>query len=455
MKTNNNRIDFRPATIWRIGLCIACAATIDLRAQQQLEPEDAPLDEIAVLRSARDNLVAAQDFVGARGPAERVISSLEETPEGPLANDILHLARIQAELKEFDAAETTFLRAIEMLETSGGEYSTALIAPYHALGRTYINSRRFPEAVAVLEQAQHISQRSAGLFNVEQSDIIDDMTMAHLGVGNTMEARSLQLQRLDNAVRRFGVDDPRVIPFHNHLGDYYDRSRLRLSAREQYAKVLSIQEQVSGADDPSLIPTVRKVMQIDLLLGRSEETKARLDELLANPEVDATERALSLAVLGDWAIVQEDPALARQYYLDAYLELERQDPTQAEELFAKPTMIDFIPPLSPVDRGTRSRRPYAWGSIVLEFDVSADGRASQVRTVSANPPDLLDTAYSRRIREAHFRPKLVGGEPAATSDVQLTHYVRLYVRNDDDEDKEEEEKAESAEPEAAPEREEE
>src|SRR3970282_1387908 len=156
-----------------------------------------------------------------------------------------------------------------MSEASGGDYSPALIAPYHALGRTYINGRRFPEAVAVLEQAQHISQRSAGLFNSEKSDIIEDMTMAHLGVGNTMEARSLQLQRLDNAVRRFGADDPRVIPFHNHLGDYYDRSRLRLSAREQYAKVLSIQEQQAGVDDSSLLPTVRKLMQIDLLLGRS------------------------------------------------------------------------------------------------------------------------------------------------------------------------------------------
>jgi hypothetical protein len=278
------------------------------------------------------------------------------------------------------------------------------------------------------------------------------MTMAHLGMGNTMEARSLQLQRLDNAVRRFGADDPRVIPFHSHLGDYYDRSRLRLSAREQYAKVLSLQEQQSGVDDPTLLPTVRKLMQIDLLLGRSEETKARLDTLLANPEIDATERALSLAVLGDWAIVQEDPALARQYYLDAYLTLERQNPTQAEQLFAKPTMIDFIPPLSPVDRGARSRRPYAWGSIVLEFDVSAAGRASEVRTVSANPPDLLDSAYSRRIREAHFRPKLVAGEPAPTSDVQLTHYVRLYVRDDDKE--KEEEDAERQEQEAADERDE-
>jgi TonB family protein len=91
-----------------------------------------------------------------------------------------------------------------------------------------------------------------------------------------------------------------------------------------------------------------------------------------------------------------------------------------------------------VDRNVRSR-PYAWGSIVLEFDVSADGRVAEVRTVSANPPELVDTAYTRRVRETHFRPKLVAGEPAPTEDVRLTHYLRLYVRNDDDEREEEEE----------------
>jgi tetratricopeptide (TPR) repeat protein len=405
-----------------------CVFAVRLLAQ---EPEASPAALVDVLRSARDALVTASDFVGARGPAEKVIAALESTADGPAVNDILHLARIQAELEEFDAAETNYLRAIEILVVADGEYSPTLIGPYQALGRTYINARRFPEAITVLEQAQHISQRTAGLFNVEQSGIIDDMTAAQLGAGNTLEARNLQLQRLDNAVRQFGSEDPRIIPFHSHLGDYFNESRLRASAREQYEKILAIQYAQFGADDPRVLPTLRRLVEVDLLLGRETETKERLAALIENTaDAPALERALALAALGDCAAVEENVELAGQYYLEAYFAMERESRSEADRLFAEPEMINFIPPLSPVDRGARSR-PYLWGSIELEFDLSADGRASNVRTVEANPPEVMDAAYARRIRETHFRPKLVAGQPVPAANVRFTHYFRLYAAKED------------------------
>jgi hypothetical protein len=38
--------------------------------------------------------------------------------------------------------------------------------------------------------------------------------------------------------------------------------------------------------------------------------------------------------------------------------------------------------------------------------------------------------YTRRLRETHFRPKIVEGEPVAVSDVQFTHYFRFYVNEE-------------------------
>lgn len=382
---------------------------------------------LEVLRTARDALVTAQDYTGARDPAEQVVATLEQGDGQPTVADILQLARIQSELKEFDAAEANYLRAIEIVELESGEYSPNLVGPYQALGRNYINSRQFAEAILALEQAQHISQRNAGLFNVEQSEIIDDITMAHLGTGNTLEARSLQLQRLNNAVRRFGADDPRVAPYHSHLGDYFDSSRLRTSARAQYAKALEIQEAQFGSDDPRLLPELRKMVEIDMLLGNGPEARDRLAAHLVRSSaaaIDPAERALSFAVLGDWAIVEGDVALALQYYIQA--QAATQETAEADRLFAEPVMIDFIPPLTSVDRGARSR-PYAWGSITLEFDLSADGRAHDVRTVAINPANAPDSAYVRRIRETHFRPRLEGNQLAPTSGIRFTHYFRHYV----------------------------
>jgi hypothetical protein len=65
---------------------------------------------------------------------------------------------------------------------------------------------------------------------------------------------------------------------------------------------------------------------------------------------------------------------------------------------------------------------------VFRFDVSADGRPSNVEVVGSNAPTgQLETRYVRRLRETHFRPRLVAGEPRATTNVEFTPYLRYYV----------------------------
>ena len=91
-----------------------------------------------------------------------------------------------------------------------------------------------------------------------------------------------------------------------------------------------------------------------------------------------------------------------------------------------------IAPLSAVERNERSR-PYTWADIVLEFDVSADGRPSGVRGVTRDAETAtLQARYSQRLRETHFRPRLVDGEPVATTNVRSTHYVRRYVSRNEE-----------------------
>jgi len=415
---------------------LTAIGTLFLAGAASGQPHDEPLEaaqtpSVSVLRSARDTFVRASDFAAAREPAEQIVTTLEDSGETPEIDDLLRLARIQAELKEFDAAEATYLGAIDRLVTENGEYSPTLIPPYQALGRAYINARRFDEAVAALEQARTISRRDAGLFNVEQSSIIDDISLAKVGAGDTAGAYDLQLQRLENAVRLYGADDPRVAPFHVHLGDYLDSSRLRTGAREEYTKALELQEAELGPDSPALLPGVRRLVEIDLELNHGPEARDRLAALLErNPDADALERALGLATLGDWAIAHEDTAGAAAFYSQAYAGLANEQRVDRDTLFGKPKMLDFVPPLSPVDRGARSRA-YFWATIKLAFDVSADGRAWNVDVLEINPPETLENDYVRRVRETHFRPKLVGGVPAPSDHVELTHYFRLYAAKGD------------------------
>jgi hypothetical protein len=144
---------------------------------------------------------------------------------------------------------------------------------------------------------------------------------------------------------------------------------------------------------------------------------------------------LALAALGDWETVAGDAHAARGYYRQAWDALTTEaDAVAVRRQFATPVMLDFIAPLSPVDRAERSR-PYTWAEIVLEFDVSADGLPGDVRVVTRDENTLtLQQRYARRLRETHFRPRLIDGEPVATTDVRSTHYVRRYVNRDEEDD---------------------
>jgi tetratricopeptide (TPR) repeat protein len=421
----------------------ALAAWCPLALDAQ-EPAEAPAaavgngasSPLAGLRRTRDVFIGARDYSAALAPAQNVIDAQREQREDVYAADLAALGLIQAELRNTDDALTNLVDAIALVEAAEGAYSPTLIEYYRGLGRTYIKSGEYNQAIVTLEQAQHISQRNLGLFNVEQAPLLDDITTAYLGLGNTVEARNSQLERLDNAIRRFGAADPRVIPYRYTLAKYYEQSRLPESAREQYEEVLKAEEVRLGENGAGVLAPLRELVAIDLLVSQGVDT-ARRDRLAAvleqNESASASERGLTLALLGDWAVVTGDTAAAHGYYRQAWTTFSTNPELDVASYFSKPIMVDFVPPLSPVDRNERSR-PYTWAEIALEFDVSAAGLPSEVRVATRDASTTaLQARYARRLRETHFRPRLVDGEPVATTNVRSTHYVRRYVSKDEEE----------------------
>ena len=400
------------------------------------QAQEATASPLVGLRRGRDGFIGARDYSAALGPARSIVDAQQTQREPQYAADLMALGLIEAELRELDDALDHLIDATDLVVKAEGEYSPTLIEYYRGLGRAYIKSAQYQQAIVTLEQAQHISQRHLGLFNVEQAALLDDITTAYLGLGNTVDAQRMQLERLDNAVRRFGLADPRVIPFRYTLARYYEQSRLPESAREQYEEVLKSQESRLGETDSGLLPPLREIVALDLLVtqGADLEQRDRLAAVLEQSgNVSAVDRGLTLALLGDWALVTGDAAAARGYYEQSWNALKANPEVDVADYFRKPTMIDFVPPLSAVDRNERSR-PYVWTEIALEFDVSAEGLPSGVRVVTRDQAmTTLLSRYTRRLRETHFRPRIVDGAPVATTNVRSTHYVRRYV------DKEEEE----------------
>jgi len=417
---------------------------LEAQAPETLPAEEPPAfstgleaSRLPTLRRGRDALIEVRDFDGALKPAQDIVDAQQERREPEYPADLAALGLIQGELRQTERAVDNLVDAIGLVETAEGEYSPTLIEYYHGLGRTYIKGGRYEQAIVTLEEAQHISQRHLGLFNVEQAPLLDDITTAYLGLGDTTAAQNMQIERLDNAVRRFGTGDPRVIPYRYTLAKYYERSRLPESAREQYQEVLETQETQLGSSDPTLLAPLRWLVAIDLLVDQAADTEQR-DRLAAlleqNQDASPVERGLSLALLGDWATVAGDAPAARSYYQQAWSTLDASPDLDVAALFGKPAMLDFVAPLSPVDRAER-RRPYIWAEVVLEFNVSAEGLPSDVRVITRDPRTTsLLARYSRRMRETHFRPRLVDGEPTATTNVRSTHYLRRYLNEEEEEE---------------------
>ena len=433
MKTTTSR--FVPAALAALASGFLASAALEAQVPEE-EPQATAASPLATQRRVRDAYLGGREFAAALEPAEAVVRAQSEQREPEYPADLAALGLIQAELRNTEDALNNLIEAIGIVEDAEGEYAVTLVEYYRGLGRTYIKSGQYQQAIVTLEQGQHISQRNLGLFNVEQSPLLDDLTTAYLGLGNTLEAKDTQVERLDNAIRRYGAADPRVIPYRYTLAKYYEQSRLPESAREQYQEVLDAQEERLGAANVGLLAPLRELVALDLLVaqGAEPERRDRLAALLEqNQDVPATERGLSLALLGDWATVTGDAAAAGSYYRDAWNALRAAADVDVAGYFSKPSMLDFVPPLSPVDRNERSR-PYTWAEIVLEFNVTAAGLTADVRVVTRDSlTTALQARYSRRMRETHFRPRLVDGQPVTTTNVRSTHYVRRYVNKDEEE----------------------
>ena len=397
-----------------------------LIAQQIGAQIDDPEAHLRSLVLARDAQIIVEDFSGALTSAEGLVSALEDTGDKRLAGHIVQLARVQAELGELANAEENYLRGLELLEEQNGELALNLVVPYHGLARSYMYGGRYEEAITVLEHAQDLNQRNLGLFNLEQTELLDDMAVAYLSLGDTLEAQRIQRERLRIAVRRFGAESPETIPFLSHLGQYYEYSRMKAQAREQYQQILEIQEANLDSNDISLLFVLRKLTLIDLSRNEPSSARARLTEIL-NRDVDIPpmERARSLTVLGDWEMDHKRVEAALEYYRDGWRVMESDPTLGPENFYGEPTPISFVAPLGPVDL-RRRQDSYAWGIITLSFTVSAEGRASDVQIMSSEPAGLMDARYIGRVRETYFRPRLLNGEPTLTSNVQLSHQFRYF-----------------------------
>src|SRR5690606_28650874 len=155
-------------------------------------------------------------------------------------------------------------------------------------------------------------------------------------------------------------DDPRVVPYRYGLARYYEQSRLRGAAREQYEAALEALEPLG--DEVALLEPLRRLLRIELQLRDRDAARDSIAAILARrPDLPAVDTARSPVAPADVAVAcYVDRAAGDRRYDEAHALL-AEAPAERERLLGRPEMLDFVAPLTAVDRAA-SPRPYAWGT---------------------------------------------------------------------------------------------
>jgi tetratricopeptide (TPR) repeat protein len=417
-----------PAPSWYVTW--SAAALLGLGAAGWCSAQTpADLSELII---ARDTARQAGDLQTAQATALEIIRRLESR-QGlkamALTEPLLELARIHRALGNGGEAERTYLRVLDIIQAEQGKAGPDLITPYRELAQSLMDDERFEAALDTLEEARSISRRNFGLFNMGQVQLFDDLSRAYLGLNEGAEAQQMQEEKVTLAVRNFGADDLRVAPYREQLADYYQRSRLKVAAREEHRKALAIYTEQAPADSSAQLRALSHILRLNFVLLGDEDEHLRIAQLLDEGQLSQAEHAATLALLGDFYFVRvEDRAEAERYWSEAY---RRSRNLPAEDMaaarFDKPVMLDFVPPLNEVDRSSPRRKRAAWGQLTAVFSVDADGRAGDVEVQMSMPNERLARRYVERIQATHFRPRLSDSVPVATPRVRLTHAYRYFV----------------------------
>ncbi len=350
--------------------------------------------------------------------AERMVELTEEELGLSLALGVSlsNLAILQRRLELYEPSEQNFLRAIDVIREVDGTYSEAAINPLIGLGVNYQARGDYFEAVTIFEEARTVSRRAYGLLNEQQIEILDHLSSTMIDMENYVEADEHQLTALRLMERVYGVDTIEVLPAIYKFARWLRSAYRFQEERSQYARAMNIIRGHAGAQDLSMVAPLRETgnsFRIQKLPeGRGVSSLRRALEIAeSQPEPDDLIIAEILVDIGDWNVAFSKVGPTGDEYRRAWQllgELANGDALR-EEWFDEPSYVLRENPsnrglVSPDDRGALP------GYVLIAFDVTENGRTTNVIVVESVPPGLKDDSTARAINRSRFRPRMVDGE---------------------------------------------
>jgi len=418
-------------------------------------------------------LFEAGDYAAAADQGRKVVELTERA--GPADGEelqvaLMNLALAQQHAGDYLAAEAGFQRVIDLIEASGRMTSPRLARAYAGLGITYHAARRFDLAAASLAHAIALSRRTEGLFNEDQLPLLEKQSDALTELGRFEEAMLAQRYSLRIVGRHQGERSLGFARQLESIGRWYTRVRSFDAGRATLRRATELAESIAGPNSTALVgpltgfaenarrwltdPVIRELdaasdprssMFHDPVMpappGLSPNTVASegmkaLERAAAIVDADPDASAALVAgvhsQLGDWHTARGAPERARPSYERAW-QAAGAAPDSAklqQALFGAPQLIRYVLPDNWDRYASRPPDEVERHDVEVALTVTADGGVRDPRVIAGGDDERLVSQTLRAVGTARYRPRLVDGQPVATTDVRFVQ--PFYVLRSDE-----------------------
>lgn len=415
-------------------------------------------------------IAAAEKIVAAARPAADATAGLH------LAEALTLLGNAQFSKGNMVAAEAAFTEALELTGRYTDRASDKLIDPLRGLGFTLAAEGKHDKAIPYMERALLVSRRSAGLFDISQQGLLQQLANSLAITGAPIEGEKQMQYLVRLGKQAYGEKDVRMVPLYCTVAHWYSDVAQMDQARSNYRKALGIAESSSGRNSVAIVAPLRGLAQtypdeIALTnLGiptRKERLQAAPDDPVSdvqqpyNPRYIAPEgeRALQRALrtldadphrptrllietlvqTGDWFLLKLQPDKAMTYYARAAKLIDEKSGASAVDdgigdaagLLSFPVPVYYLTPAA----ATRNLKLAAYEVedryVQVEFTVLPDGNIADEREVGHDGSNRHVVQTLAAIEGARYRPRFVDGHPVATTNVGYRQIFKVRKRDDD------------------------
>ena len=416
-------------------------------------------------------LIDMQEYPQAVAEARRLLALAEATPGKDGENlqvALMNLALAEYLNQDYVPAEESYLKVIELIESSGKRNDTRLARAQAGLANTYYAGKRYDLAVERYEQAIGLVRRSQGLFSDAQVPYLEKFTDALTQLNRVEDALRVQRYILKAVERKHGRDSVQYAEALASSGRWLTSVRAYEGARGALRRSISIIEALEGENSAALISPLtalgdcarKQLLDPDSELPSTPEDARRTlngqpvspvapdmsASTVASEGQRSYERAVAIATaqvpqsamtiadtrtqLGDWFQSRRQFERAAGNYQLAWTvatTAKFEGRPLEEALFSRPVRLVYRPPYGWDRYAGRKDGSVAVRVVQLAVTVDARGTVAGIRVIDDAGDPALGERAAEAAEDAIYRPRYDKGAAVPTTDVEISQpfYVRV------------------------------